>query len=129
MTFASEAGALAMTFTARPIIRWLGFKPVLLGNTVITALTFMSYSLFTARRGAVLIIATLLVGGFFRSLQYTALNAIALRGSHGFAAPDVSSAFIVIGVLSLAGLVFFVALAKDAGAEVSGKPAAIDPRD
>ena len=116
-----------------------------------------------------LIIATLLVGGFFRSLQFTALNAIAyadadavhmsrasslspmgqplaqsigigvaaillnvirnLRGSHGFAAADVSSAFIVIGVLSLAGLVFFVALAKDAGAEVSGKPAAIDPRD
>jgi EmrB/QacA subfamily drug resistance transporter len=169
MTFASGAGALAMKFTARPIIRWLGFKPVLVGNSVITALTFMSYSLFTARTGAVLIIATLLVGGFFRSLQFTALNAIAyadvdamhmsrasslsamgqqlaqsigigvaailldvirnLRGSRGFAAADVSPAFIIIGLLSLAGLVFFVALAKDAGAEVSGKPAAIDAID
>jgi predicted MFS family arabinose efflux permease len=77
MTFASGAGALVMKFTARPIIRWLGFKPVLVGNTLITALTFMSYCLFTATTWPVLIIVTLLIGGFFRSLQFTALNAIA----------------------------------------------------
>jgi EmrB/QacA subfamily drug resistance transporter len=163
MTFASGAGALVMKFTARPIIRWLGFKPVLVGNTLITALTFMSYCLFTAATWPVLIIATLLVGGFFRSLQFTALNAIAyadvdaaqmsrasslsamgqqlaqsigiglaailldlirhLHHSSGLAAADVSPAFFIVGVLSLAGLFFFVPLAKDAGAEVSGKPA------
>jgi hypothetical protein len=37
-------------------------------------------------------------------------------------AEDVSPAFLVIGVISLISLAFFVALPKNAGAEVSGKP-------
>jgi MFS family permease len=150
-----------MKTTARPIIRWLGFKPVLVINTLITALSFMSYSLFRADTWSWLIIATLLVGGFFRSLQFTALNAIAfadvspaqmsrasslssmgqqlaqsigigvaaillelIRGPHGsgaLKAADVSPTFFIIGVISLAALFFFLPLAKDAGAEVSGK--------
>jgi EmrB/QacA subfamily drug resistance transporter len=77
MTFASGAGALVMKTTARPIIAWFGFKRVLVGNTLITALAFMAYCLFRADTPHALIIATLLVGGFFRSLQFTALNAIA----------------------------------------------------
>ncbi len=161
MTFASGAGALLMKVTARPIIGWLGFKPVLVGNTLITSLTFMSYSLFRATTWHGLIIATLLMGGFFRSLQFTALNAIAyadvdqarmsrasslsamgqqlaqsvgiglaamllslirrLHGSSGLKAADVSPAFFIIGVVSLAGLFFFVPLPRNAGSELSGK--------
>ena len=165
MTFASGSGALLMKATARPIINWLGFKPVLVGNTIITALTFMSYCLFRSTTAHVVIIATLLVGGFFRSLQFTALNALAyadvdqsqmsrasslssmgqqlsqsigiglaamllglVRGLHHSStatlkAADVSPAFFIIGVISLAGLFFFIPLSRDAGAEVSGKTA------
>jgi EmrB/QacA subfamily drug resistance transporter len=163
MTFASGSGALLMKATARPIISRLGFKPVLVGNTLIVALTFMSYALFRADTWHGLIIATLLVGGFFRSLQFTALNAIAyadvdaakmsrasslsamgqqlaqsvgiglaaillglIRAWHGstrLTAADVSPAFFIVGVISLAGLFFFLPMARDAGAEVSGKAA------
>ena len=76
-TFTSAAAALVMKTTARPIIRWLGFKSVLSANTVITGVTFMAYGLFKATTPHILMVAVLLVGGFFRSLQLSALNALA----------------------------------------------------
>ena len=77
LTFTSAAGALLMKTTARPIIRWIGFKRVLIGNQVITGVILMGYALFNIGTPHVLIIATLLFGGFFRSLQFTALNTLA----------------------------------------------------
>jgi EmrB/QacA subfamily drug resistance transporter len=77
ITFTSAAGALLMKVTARPIINRFGFKTVLVVNTVITGGIFMGYSLFRSDTAHALIIATLLIGGFFRSLQFTALNALA----------------------------------------------------
>jgi EmrB/QacA subfamily drug resistance transporter len=77
MTFASAAGALVMKTTARPILARFGFKAVLVSNTVITAVIFMGYSAFSIGTPHWLIIITLLIGGFFRSLQFTALNAMA----------------------------------------------------
>jgi EmrB/QacA subfamily drug resistance transporter len=77
LTFTSAAGALVMKATARPIIAWFGFKRVLVGNQIITAVILMGYALFQASTPKVLIILTLLIGGFFRSLQFTALNTLA----------------------------------------------------
>jgi len=77
ITFTSAAGALLMKVTARPIIAWLGFKNVLIWNTVLTGAIFMSYGFFKQTTPHAWIITTLLVGGFFRSLMFTALNAMA----------------------------------------------------
>ena len=77
MTFAGGAGAFLMKTTARPILARFGFKRVLVINSVITALSFMSYCLFRVDTPHALIIVTLLVGGFFRSLQFTSLNTLA----------------------------------------------------
>lgn len=77
ITFTSAAGALLMKATARPIIARFGFKSVLVWNTLITSTVFMGYGLFRASTPHWLIIGTLLIGGFFRSLQFTALNALA----------------------------------------------------
>ena len=77
LTFTSAAGALLMKTTARPIISWFGFKRVLIGNQIITGVILMGYALFNVGTPHVLIIATLLFGGFFRSLQFTALNTLA----------------------------------------------------
>jgi len=77
MTFTSAAGALVMRSTARPILKRLGFKRVLVVNTVIVGVIFMAYGLFRASTPHVLIITVLLVGGFFRSLQFTALQTLA----------------------------------------------------
>lgn len=77
LTFASAAGAMTMKFTVGPIIRRFGFRSVLVGNGVISALIMMSYALFRPTTSHLAIVLTLLTGGFFRSLQMTALNALA----------------------------------------------------
>jgi len=76
LTFAAAAGAMAMKFTASTIIRRFGFRRVLIANAAISAAFLASYGFFTASTPQWLILALLLTGGFFRSLEFTALNAI-----------------------------------------------------
>ena len=76
LTFAAAAGAMAMKFSASRIIRRWGFRRVLIVNGVISALFLASYGFFTAHTAHWLLLATLLAGGFFRSLEFTALNAL-----------------------------------------------------
>jgi len=77
ITFVAAAGALIMKFTAGPILRRYGFRRVLVANAVICT-AFMAFNgLFTAQTPHWIILTVLLTGGFFRSLQFTSLNAIA----------------------------------------------------
>jgi EmrB/QacA subfamily drug resistance transporter len=77
LTFAAAAGALLMKLVGPPILRALGFRRVLVANAVISALFMAGYGLFTPATPHLLILVTLLLGGFFRSLQFTAVNTIA----------------------------------------------------
>ena len=77
ITFTGAAGALIMKPTAPPIIRRFGFRNVLVGNGVVSSLILMSYALFRPTTPYSLIVATLLFGGFLRSLQFTALGTLA----------------------------------------------------
>jgi len=77
ITFAGAAGAMTMKFTAGPIIRRFGYRRVLLTNTFVCAFFMALYGFFTPQTPHLVIIGTLLVGGFFRSLQFTSLNTIA----------------------------------------------------
>src|SRR5215472_6677556 len=76
VTFASAAGALMMKPTAAPIIRRWGFRRVLVGNGIISSVILMAYALFRASTSYAIIILTLLIGGFFRSLQFTSLGTL-----------------------------------------------------
>jgi EmrB/QacA subfamily drug resistance transporter len=76
LTFAAAAGALLMKFTASTALRWLGFRNALVACGVISGVFMASYSLFTPATPHWLIFLALLSGGFFRSLQFTALNAL-----------------------------------------------------
>src|SRR3546814_20278120 len=76
ITFTGAAGAMTMKFTAAPIIRRLGYRRILLGNTLICSAFMASYGFFTPSTSHLYIILTLLVGGFFRSLQFQSLNPI-----------------------------------------------------
>jgi EmrB/QacA subfamily drug resistance transporter len=77
LTFASAAGAILMKMSAAPIIRRFGFRPILVTNTLINAVFLMGCALFTPHTWHAAIFAFLLFGGFFRSLQFTALNTFA----------------------------------------------------
>jgi EmrB/QacA subfamily drug resistance transporter len=76
LTFVTAAGAMAMKFSASTIIGRWGFRRVLIVNGVISTLFLASYGLFTAQTPHWLLLVALLAGGFFRSLEFTALNAI-----------------------------------------------------
>ena len=77
LTFASAAGAMAMKATATPILRRFGFKRVLVVNAVLSSLFLVAYGTFTAATAPLLVFAALLAGGFFRSLEFTSINALA----------------------------------------------------
>jgi len=77
LTCASVLGAFTMKMTARPILRGLGFRRVLIGNGIVSGLAIMLCALFQPTTPYVLILAALLFSGFFRSLQYTSLNTVA----------------------------------------------------
>jgi len=76
LTFVASAGAMAMKFSASAILRRWGFRRVLLVNGVISVLFLASCGLFTAATPHWLLLTALLAGGFFRSLEFTALNAL-----------------------------------------------------
>lgn len=77
MTCISALGALLMKTTAPPILRRFGFRSVLLVNAMIVGVSFMAYALFRPEWPHWAIAVILGVGGFFRSLQFTALNGMA----------------------------------------------------
>ena len=76
LTFATAAGALLMKFTASTALRWFGFRRTLIVNGLISGAFLAACALFTPTTPHWMLLLTLLTGGFFRSLEFTALNAI-----------------------------------------------------
>ncbi len=76
LTFSAAAGAMIMKATAAPILHRFGFRQVLVVNAVLSSLFLAAYGLFTAATPVYVILPLLLAGGFFRSLQFTSLNAL-----------------------------------------------------
>jgi EmrB/QacA subfamily drug resistance transporter len=76
LTFAAAAGAMAMKFTASRVIKRFGFRTILVSNAFISAAFLAGYGLIGATTPHAVIFLGLLIGGFFRSLEFTALNAI-----------------------------------------------------
>lgn len=76
LTCAAALGALTMKFTAARILKRFGFRAVLVVNGLVSAATLGVQGLFTPETPHLVILAILLIGGFFRSLQFTSLNAL-----------------------------------------------------
>lgn len=76
ITLSGAIGAIAMKTLAGRIVRRFGFRSVLIGNAVICAAFLMVNGLFTPATPHWLILGALLAGGFFRSLQFTAVNTM-----------------------------------------------------
>jgi EmrB/QacA subfamily drug resistance transporter len=161
LTFATAAGAMAMKFTASTALRWFGFRRTLIVNALISGAFMASYALFTPSTPHWLIFLALLAGGFFRSLEFTALNAISyadidpprmsratsfasvsqqMSGALGVAiaaiciqliqlgfgdqtlyARDLSTAFVMVAVISSLSMLIFLRLKPDAGAALAAR--------
>jgi EmrB/QacA subfamily drug resistance transporter len=77
VTFASAVGAMGMKTLAARIIRTFGFRNIMTINAVVSSIFLAACALFTASTPLLLIMIILVVGGFFRSLQFTAINTVA----------------------------------------------------
>ena len=77
ITFTTAIGAMGMKTAITTILRWFGFRSVLIVNALISSVFLAVVGLFTANTPAVVMMALLAVGGFFRSLQFTSINTIA----------------------------------------------------
>ena len=77
VTFASAVGAMGMKTLAARIIRTFGFRNIMTVNAVVSSVFLAACALFTIATPLLLIMILLVVGGFFRSLQFTAINTLA----------------------------------------------------
>jgi EmrB/QacA subfamily drug resistance transporter len=125
LTFASAAGALLMKATAPPILRRLGFRSVLIFNGVLSAFIMMSYSFFSPTTPHFLIVIALLIGGFFRSLQFTALGTLAyadvpdrLMSSASTLSSMAQQLFLSLGV-ALGAMLLHMSLRAGGSAQLS----------
>ena len=77
ITFASSAGALVMKPATQRALRLFGFRDTLVWNGALSGVMLAACAAFRPTWPAAAIYAVLLVGGFMRSLQFTAYNALA----------------------------------------------------
>lgn len=102
ITCASAAGAILMKFTAGRIIRALGFRPLLIANGILSVATIAVNGWFTPTTPVAVISGILLLSGFFRSLQFTSLNAMAYSDIDNPAMSRATALFTTAQQLSLA---------------------------
>lgn len=102
ITFVGAIGAMVMKTTAQPILNRFGFRRVLIFNALLSSAFILVSAFYTTSTPHLLIMAIILIGGFFRSLEFTSLNALAFAD---IAQKDMSNAtsFTAVGQqLSLA---------------------------
>ncbi len=128
ITFSAAVGAITMKMTAKRILRRLGFRTVLVVNALISGASIAACALFEAATPAAVMLAVLLVGGFFRSLEFTSINALAYsdvtreRMSRATSFASVGQQLSLSIGVGLGALILHVVAASRGG----GAPAAAD---
>jgi MFS family permease len=70
-------GALFMKAAAPRMLKQFGFRNVLISNAILGGLSIAACAIFRESTPFWIMIAILMLGGFFRSLQFTSVNALA----------------------------------------------------
>ncbi|GAB3252446.1 MFS transporter [Chitinimonas naiadis] len=122
ITCASAFGAIFMkTIAPRALKRW-GFRRVLIINALFAGLALMAYGLFTTGMSIWLMVAIVALGGFFPSLQFTALNSIVYADISHEDAGRATSLASVVQQLSLGMGVIVAGMALQFSSHVQGHP-------
>ena len=75
-TFLTAIGALTSKSFARPLLRKLGFRVVLVGNALASGIVLGSLALIRPTTSHALLVVALFVGGMLRSIQFTSMNSV-----------------------------------------------------
>jgi EmrB/QacA subfamily drug resistance transporter len=77
ITFTSTIGALFMKAAAPWVLKRFGFRNVLVWNALLGGLSIALCAIFRDATPFWIMVGVLMIGGFFRSLQFTSVNALA----------------------------------------------------
>jgi EmrB/QacA subfamily drug resistance transporter len=77
ITFTGALGSIFMKAAVAGVLRRFGYRPVLVYNSLISAAFLAGCASFVPGMPFAAMIVILIAGGFFRSLQFTAINTIA----------------------------------------------------
>ncbi len=77
LTFVSAVGAVLMKLVSRPLLQRFGFRRLLVANAALVGAMIMGMGLLERTTPTILVLTLLLVSGFFRSLQFTCMGALA----------------------------------------------------
>jgi EmrB/QacA subfamily drug resistance transporter len=120
ITFASAAGAFVMKPAAQHALRLFGFRDTLLWNGILSGTMLALCAAFRPAWPVAAIYAVLLVGGFFRSLQFTAYNTLAYGDVPRSRMSAATSLYITGQQLAATIGVSFGALALELAMRMSG---------
>lgn len=76
LTVSLAIGAFLVKFFAPFIISRMGFRSMMIANAIVCAVSMTVCGLFRPQTPHIVIMAVLLVGGFFRSLQFMGFNTL-----------------------------------------------------
>ncbi|HEY7457781.1 MAG TPA: MFS transporter [Xanthobacteraceae bacterium] len=114
LTFWGAIGAMAMRVTAPFVLRRFGFRRVIVFNGLLAGFFIALPAFFTAATPYSIVAGALLVGGFFRSLQFTSANSLAFADLDQRQMSQATSITSVAQQLALSTGVAVAALALDA---------------
>ena len=77
ITFTGALGSMFMKAAVAGVLKRLGYRPVLVYNSVLSAAFLAACASFVPGMPFAAMIVILLSGGFFRSLQFTSINTLA----------------------------------------------------
>ncbi len=77
ITFTGALGSMFMKAAVTSVVRRFGYRDVLLYNSLVSSLFLAACATFIPGTPVAFMVAVLLSGGFFRSLQFTSINTIA----------------------------------------------------
>lgn len=120
LTCAAALGAITMKFSAARLIRQFGFRRLLFLNGLLSCIFIAANGLLRPEMAYALIVVILLVGGFLRSLQFTAMNAMAYSDIEKPGMSRAASLYTVAQQLSLSAGVAAAAFALEAAQFLRG---------
>ncbi len=95
ITFTGALGSIFMKAAVGTVLKRFGYRPVLVYNSLISAVFLAACASFLPGMPFAAMVLILLAGGFFRSLQFTAINTIAYAEIEP---PLMSRATVIVSV-------------------------------
>ena len=101
LTCSAAVGSITMKFSTARLLRRFGFRQLLVANGLLSCALMAAYGLIAPATSLFLVIILFVIGGFLRSLQFTAMNALSYADIDRITASKATSLYTVAQQLSL----------------------------